>query len=96
MEPFRVHTGIVAPLDRSHVDTDQIMPKQFLKRIERTGYGAFLFYNWRYQPDGTPDPTFELNHPAYRGATILATGRNFGCGSSREHAVCGLKDTAFV
>jgi 3-isopropylmalate/(R)-2-methylmalate dehydratase small subunit len=95
MEPFRRHTGIVAPLDRSHVDTDQIMPRQFLKRIERTGYGEFLFFHWRYRPDGQPDPTFELNRPEYRGATILATGRNFGCGSSREHAVWGLKDYGF-
>ncbi|MCS7312682.1 MAG: 3-isopropylmalate dehydratase small subunit [Acidobacteria bacterium] len=95
MEPFRCHTGIVVPLNRSHVDTDQIMPQQFLKRIERTGYGAFLFFHWRYRPDGRPDPAFELNQPAYQGATILATGRNFGCGSSREHAVWGLKDYGF-
>jgi 3-isopropylmalate/(R)-2-methylmalate dehydratase small subunit len=95
MEPFRVHTGIVAPLDRANVDTDQIMPKQFLKRIERTGYGEFAFYDWRYLPDGTPNPEFELNHPGYQGATILATGRNFGCGSSREHAVWGLMEYGF-
>ncbi len=95
MEPFRIHTGIVAPLDRTHVDTDQIMPKQFLKRIERTGFGAFLFYDWRYLPDGQPNPEFVLNRAPYRDATILVTGRNFGCGSSREHAVWGLKDYGF-
>ncbi|MCS7275896.1 MAG: 3-isopropylmalate dehydratase small subunit [Dehalococcoidia bacterium] len=95
MEPFRVHTGIVAPLDRSNVDTDQIMPKQFLKRIERTGFGEFVFYDWRFLPDGSPNPEFELNRPGYRGATILVTGRNFGCGSSREHAVWGLKEYGF-
>ncbi|HXG42952.1 MAG TPA: 3-isopropylmalate dehydratase small subunit [Dehalococcoidia bacterium] len=95
MEPFRVHTGIVAPLDRANVDTDQIMPKQFLKRIERTGFGEFVFYDWRFLPDGSPNPEFELNRPGYRGATILATGRNFGCGSSREHAVWGLREYGF-
>jgi len=95
MEPLRVHTGIVAPLDRPNVDTDQIMPKQFLKRIERTGFGQFVFYDWRYRPDGTPEPGFVLNRPEYAGATILATGRNFGCGSSREHAVWGLAEFGF-
>ncbi len=95
MEPFRIHKGIVAPLDRSNVDTDQIMPKQFLKRIERTGFGQFLFYDWRYLPDGTPDPHFVLNRPEYIGATVLVTGRNFGCGSSREHAVWGLVEYGF-
>ncbi len=95
MEPLRVHTGLVAPLDRANVDTDQIMPKQFLKRIERTGFGQFLFYDWRYRPDGTPAPDFVLNRPEYAGATILATGRNFGCGSSREHAVWGLVEFGF-
>jgi 3-isopropylmalate/(R)-2-methylmalate dehydratase small subunit len=95
MEPFRVHRGIVAPLDRANVDTDQIMPKQFLKRIERTGFGEFVFYDWRWRPDGTPEPQFVLNRPEYAGATILATGRNFGCGSSREHAVWGLMEFGF-
>jgi 3-isopropylmalate/(R)-2-methylmalate dehydratase small subunit len=80
-------TGIAAPLDRANVDTDQIIPKQFLKRIERTGFGQFLFYDWRFEADGlTPDPAFELNNPAYEGASILLAGRNFGSGSSREHA----------
>jgi 3-isopropylmalate/(R)-2-methylmalate dehydratase small subunit len=95
MEPFRKLTGIVAPLDRANVDTDQIMPKQFLKRIERTGYGQFLFFDWRFFPNGTPNPAFELNHPGYQGATILVAGRNFGCGSSREHAPWGLLEYGF-
>ncbi|MGQ9923996.1 MAG: 3-isopropylmalate dehydratase small subunit, partial [Armatimonadota bacterium] len=96
MEPFTKLTGIVAPLDRVNVDTDQIIPKQFLKRIERTGFGQFLFFDWRYLEDGkTPDPAFELNQPEYQGATILVTGRNFGCGSSREHAPWALKDYGF-
>jgi 3-isopropylmalate/(R)-2-methylmalate dehydratase small subunit len=92
MQPFRSHTGLVAPLDRPNVDTDQIIPKQFLKRIERTGFGPFLFYDWRYLADGTPDPDFELNQERYQGASILIGGRNFGCGSSREHAVWALHD----
>ena len=92
MEPFVRHTGVALPLDRPNVDTDQIIPKQFLKRIERTGFGQFLFYDWRYRPDGEPDPNFELNAGRYQGATILVTGRNFGCGSSREHAVWALHD----
>ena len=95
MEPFKKHTGIVAPLDRVNVDTDQIIPKQFLKRIERTGFGAFLFFDWRFLPDGKPDPTFALNAPGYKGASILVAGRNFGCGSSREHAPWALADYGF-
>ena len=89
MQPFRTHKGIVAPLDRANVDTDQIIPKQFLKRIERTGFGEFLFYDWRRGKDGSQDPSFTLNQPRYKGASILVTGKNFGCGSSREHAVLG-------
>jgi 3-isopropylmalate/(R)-2-methylmalate dehydratase small subunit len=95
MERFIVHTGGVAALDRANVDTDQIIPKQFLKRIERTGFGPSLFFDWRYRPDGSPDPTFELNRPAARGATILVAGENFGCGSSREHAPWALADYGF-
>jgi 3-isopropylmalate/(R)-2-methylmalate dehydratase small subunit len=92
MRPFREHTGIVAPLDRSNVDTDQIIPKQFLKRIERTGYGEFLFYDWRYDGEGKPQPKFVLNRPLFAGASILVAGKNFGCGSSREHAAWALAD----
>jgi 3-isopropylmalate/(R)-2-methylmalate dehydratase small subunit len=95
MEPFVRLTGVVAPLDRLNVDTDQIIPKQFLKRLERTGFGQFLFFDWRYNNDGSPNPDFELNAPAYQGATILAAGRNFGCGSSREHAPWALLDYGF-
>ena len=95
MEPFTVVTGIVAPLDRPNVDTDQIIPKQFLKRIERTGFGEFAFFDWRYLPDGGPNPEFELNRPDYEGARILVAGRNFGCGSSREHAVWALREYGF-
>ena len=95
MQAFQLHTGIAAPLDRANVDTDQIIPKQFLKRIERTGYGQFLFYGWRYLPDGKPDPSFVLNQPRYAGASILLTGKNFGCGSSREHAPWALLDYGF-
>src|SRR4028119_1340949 len=96
MQPFTTLTGIAAPLDRANVDTDQIIPKQFLKRIERTGFGQFLFYDWRYEADGiTPNPEFELNHPAYAGATILIAARNFGSGSSREHAPWALADYGF-
>jgi 3-isopropylmalate/(R)-2-methylmalate dehydratase small subunit len=86
MEPFRIHTGRVVPLDRADVDTDQIIPKQFLKRIERTGFGEFLFWDWRGQPG------FPLERPEYAGASVLVTGRNFGCGSSREHAPWALQD----
>jgi len=95
MQPLRVHKGLVAPLNRSNVDTDQIIPKQFLKRIERTGYGDFLFYDWRLRADGSPDPGFVLNSPRYKGASILVAGRNFGCGSSREHAAWALSDFGF-
>ncbi len=94
-EPFTRHTGLVAPLDRINVDTDQIIPKQFLKRIERTGFGQFLFYDWRFTGDGSPDPGFVLNEDRYRGATILVAGDNFGCGSSREHAPWALQDYGF-
>jgi 3-isopropylmalate/(R)-2-methylmalate dehydratase small subunit len=95
MNAFRQHTGLVAPLDRANVDTDQIIPKQFLKRIERTGFGEFLFYDWRYSPDGQPNPDFVLNLPRYRGASILVAGKNFGCGSSREHAPWSLGEYGF-
>ena len=95
MKPFRQHTGIVAPLDRANVDTDQIIPKQFLKRIERTGFGEFLFFDWRYLPDGQPNPSFVLNEPRYQGASILVAGKNFGCGSSREHAPWALGEFGF-
>jgi 3-isopropylmalate/(R)-2-methylmalate dehydratase small subunit len=95
VQPFRRHTGVVAPLDRVDVDTDQIIPKQFLKRIERTGFGQFAFFDWRYKDDGTPNPDFELNKPGYEGASVLVAGRNFGCGSSREHAPWALEDYGF-
>jgi 3-isopropylmalate/(R)-2-methylmalate dehydratase small subunit len=95
MHPFRVHTGKVAPLYRANVDTDQIIPKQFLKRIEKTGFGEFLFYDWRRTADGQPDPSFPLNQPRYVGASILVAGKNFGCGSSREHAVWALENAGF-
>jgi 3-isopropylmalate/(R)-2-methylmalate dehydratase small subunit len=95
MRSFREHTGIAVPLDRSNVDTDQIIPKQFLKRIERTGYGEFLFYDWRYDSEGKPLPDFVLNRPQYAGASILIAGKNFGCGSSREHAAWALSDYGF-
>jgi 3-isopropylmalate/(R)-2-methylmalate dehydratase small subunit len=95
MQIFTSHTGLVVPLERENVDTDQIIPKQFLKRIERTGYGDFLFNDWRYQAGGEPEPNFILNARQYSGATILVTGKNFGCGSSREHAVWALRDYGF-
>jgi 3-isopropylmalate/(R)-2-methylmalate dehydratase small subunit len=96
MNPFATHSGLVVPMDRSSVDTDQIIPKQFLKRIERTGYGPFLFYDWRYFDDGkTPNPDFELNKPSAQGASILLARRNFGCGSSREHAVWAIENYGF-
>jgi 3-isopropylmalate/(R)-2-methylmalate dehydratase small subunit len=90
-----VVTGRVAVLDRPDVDTDQIVPKQFLKRIERTGYGEVAFFDWRYEDDGSPRAGFELNRPEYAGARILLAGRNFGCGSSREHAAWALQDYGF-
>ena len=89
MNPFTKHTGLVAPLNRANVDTDQMIPKQFLKRIERTGFGEFLFYDWR------SDPSFVLNEPRYKGASILVAGKNFGCGSSREHAPWALGEFGF-
>jgi 3-isopropylmalate/(R)-2-methylmalate dehydratase small subunit len=95
MKSYRIEEGIVAPLARADVDTDQILPKQFLKRVERTGFGEFVFYDWRFHPDGTPDAGFVLNQPRYKGANILVTGPNFGCGSSREHAPWGLLDYGF-
>jgi 3-isopropylmalate/(R)-2-methylmalate dehydratase small subunit len=95
MKPFRVHTGIVAPLDKPNVDTDQIIPKQFLKRVERTGFGEFLFYDWRYDGEGKANEAFILNDPGYLGASLLVAGRNFGCGSSREHAPWALLDYGF-
>jgi 3-isopropylmalate/(R)-2-methylmalate dehydratase small subunit len=95
MESFTIHTGIVAVLDRDNIDTDQIIPKQFLKRTERTGYGDALFYDWRFDSEGKPDPGFPLNAPQYAGASILLAGKNFGCGSSREHAVWALRDYGF-
>jgi 3-isopropylmalate/(R)-2-methylmalate dehydratase small subunit len=95
MQPFRTLTALAAPLDRANVDTDQIIPKQFLKRIERTGYGDFLFFDWRRTAAGDPDPAFVLNDPRYRGAQILVAGKNFACGSSREHAAWALSDFGF-
>ncbi|MCY8858686.1 3-isopropylmalate dehydratase small subunit [Bacillus atrophaeus] len=95
MEPLKTHTGKTAVLNRINVDTDQIIPKQFLKRIERTGYGRFAFFDWRYSADGELNPDFELNQPAYQGASILIAGENFGCGSSREHAPWALDDYGF-
>lgn len=95
MMPFTTHTGTVAALRRVDVDTDQIIPKQFLKRVERSGFGVALFHDWRYLPDGAPDPRFELNQPEAIGATILIAGANFGCGSSREHAPWALGEYGF-
>ena len=95
MQPFRTLTALALPLDRTNVDTDQIIPKQFLKRIERTGYGDFLFFDWRRTASGDPDPKFELNDPRYKGAQILIAGKNFACGSSREHAAWALSDYGF-
>ncbi len=94
MKPFRKHKGRVAPLNRVNVDTDQIIPKQFLKRVERTGFGEFLFFDWRRQ-EGKADDPFVLDHPRYEGSSILLAGKNFGCGSSREHAVWALADHGF-
>jgi 3-isopropylmalate/(R)-2-methylmalate dehydratase small subunit len=95
MEQFRTITSLAVPLDRTNVDTDQIIPKQFLKRIERTGYGEFLFFDWRRTASGDPDPSFSLNDPRYKGAQILIAGKNFACGSSREHAAWALSDFGF-
>jgi 3-isopropylmalate/(R)-2-methylmalate dehydratase small subunit len=95
MQSFTVHTGTVAVLERENIDTDQIIPKQFLKRVERTGYGDVLFFDWRYDREGKPDAAFPLNAPQYKGASILLAGKNFGCGSSREHAVWALRDYGF-
>ena len=95
MEKFTTLTSLAAPLDRANVDTDQIIPKQFLKRIERTGYGDFLFYDWRRNAAGDPDPAFVLNDARYKGAQILIAGKNFACGSSREHAAWALSDFGF-
>jgi 3-isopropylmalate/(R)-2-methylmalate dehydratase small subunit len=95
MEPIRIHNGLVYPLNRSNVDTDQIIPKQFLKRIERSGFGKFLFYNWRFDQDGKLREDFSLNDEKYKDASIIVAGENFGCGSSREHAPWALLDYGF-
>lgn len=95
MQAFTKHTGLVATMDRANVDTDQIIPKQFLKRIERTGFGQYLFFDWRFLDNGEPNPVFELNQPRFIGASILVARRNFGSGSSREHAVWALDDYGF-
>ena len=95
MQPFTTHTGLVMPLDRVNVDTDQMVPKQFLKALTREGFGRILFYDWRYLPGEKPNPEFVLNFPRYQGASILLTRANFGCGSSREHAPWGVKDYGF-
>ena len=95
MRPLPSVTGSAAVLDRADVDTDQIIPKQFLKRIERTGFGQFCFFDWRFNEDGSLNPEFELNNPAYRDASVLVAGRNFGCGSSREHAPWALQGHGF-
>ena len=94
-DKFTTHAGTVALLDRDNIDTDQIIPRQFLKRTERTGYGECLFFDWRFDPRGNPNPEFTLNLPQYAGASILLSGKNFGCGSSREHAVWALRDYGF-
>ncbi|MDQ0200524.1 3-isopropylmalate dehydratase small subunit [Neobacillus ginsengisoli] len=95
MEPLRIHQGLVYPLNRANIDTDQIIPKQFLKRIERSGFGQFLFYHWRFDDNGNPREDFSLNDPKYQGASILVAGENFGCGSSREHAPWSVQDYGF-
>jgi 3-isopropylmalate/(R)-2-methylmalate dehydratase small subunit len=95
MRAFTRHTGLVLPMDRRDVDTDQIIPKQFLQRIERTGFGRFLFSDWRFDQHGSENPQFELNRPQYAGASLLLARRNFGCGSSREHAAWALADYGF-
>ena len=96
MEPFRTHRGLIATLDRANIDTDQIIPKQFLKSIARTGFGPHLFHDWRYLPDGTPNSEFSLNVPRFSGASILVSRNNFGCGSSREHAVWAVQQAGFA
>ncbi|MDF2721519.1 MAG: isopropylmalate isomerase [Paenibacillus sp.] len=95
MEPFKQHTGLVGPVDRVNVDTDAIIPKQFLKRIERTGFGQFLFFEWRFDEQGNVNPNFDLNKPRYEGASVLISRANFGCGSSREHAPWAIMDYGF-
>ncbi len=95
MEKYSKHTSVAALLNRSNIDTDQIIPKQFLKKVERSGFGVHLFHDWRYNPDGTDNPDFELNRPAFKAARILVTGENFGCGSSREHAPWAIEDYGF-
>jgi 3-isopropylmalate/(R)-2-methylmalate dehydratase small subunit len=95
MQPFTKHTGLVAPMDRVNVDTDQMVPKQFLKLLTREGYGRFLFYDWRYLPGEKPNPEFVLNYPRYKGASVLLARANFGCGSSREHAPWAILDYGF-
>ena len=95
MQPFTKHTGVVAPLDRVNVDTDQMVPKQFLKLLTREGYGRILFYDWRYLPGEQPNPDFVLNRPRYKGASVLLARANFGCGSSREHAPWAIRDYGF-
>lgn len=95
MNPFNSHSGIAAPLDQANIDTDQIIPKQFLTRIERTGYGQFLFFDWRFDENGNPKTDFVLNQDRFKGASVLIAGKNFGCGSSREHAPWALEDFGF-
>ena len=95
MQPFTKHTGLVAPLDRVNVDTDQMVPKQFLKWVTREGYGRVLFYDWRYKDGDVPNPDFVLNRPRYKGASVLLARANFGCGSSREHAPWAILDFGF-
>src|SRR3989338_10168775 len=95
MQPFKTHRGVVATLDSSNVDTDQIIPKQFLKSIKRTGFGESLFFDWRFLPDGKPNPNFSLNRPEFKKATVFVTRNNFGCGSSREHAVWAIAQYGF-
>jgi 3-isopropylmalate/(R)-2-methylmalate dehydratase small subunit len=95
MEPVTVIQGRICPIDANDVDTDQIIPKQYLKRVERTGFGPFAFAEWRYEPDGTPKPEFPMNKAEHAGAQVMVAGRNFGCGSSREHAPWALEDAGF-
>ncbi len=95
MEKYSKHTSVAALLNRSNIDTDQIIPKQFLKKVERSGFGVHLFHDWRFNEDGSNNADFELNNPAFKGAQILVTGENFGCGSSREHAPWAIEDYGF-